>query len=72
MTGRLMRKMWLWRCSCGSVVRAILQIDPAASKDAEPALCPTCMKKQAVEGDVLELLVVYHQPQSDHAVQGTP
>jgi hypothetical protein len=63
-SGGFMRKMWFWRCSCGSVVRAILQFDPEDPTVTEPA-CPTCTKEQPVEGNALELLVVYHQAQPD-------
>jgi hypothetical protein len=55
-----MRKMWFWRCSCGSVVRAVIQFDAADLLQNEAASCPTCMKKQPVDGQVVELLVVYH------------
>jgi len=51
----LMKKTFLWRCSCGAALRTIVEMNESTKGESETAICPACHQLLEVNGAIVEL-----------------
>jgi hypothetical protein len=53
-----MRSTSVWRCSCGSVLQAVIARPDPDKEEFETAMCPSCYRFIQVQGYVVELVLL--------------